>query len=340
MFFLLFFEITTVTYAQEINFEKQIDFLLSIKTKKTFNGIILITQNGKAKYHKTFGYSDLNTKEPLNFADQFVIGSISKQFTAVLVLREFDKGHLELFTPIRKYLPELKQNWADTITIHQLLTHTHGIVQLDKPTIFRPGTEYAYSQIGYDLLAKIIEKTSGKSFVTLSKDLFIKCGMKYTFHPDSKNYKNLVKGYTEDEDDKIVLENNSLQNYVAAGAFISNCTDLNLWNEQFYGGKLLKKETMEMLEKKQKNAIRNHPIFGATDYGYGITIDNKEELLQFGQTGYCPGFVSMNFYFPKTRTSLIMFESIAYDTDKIKKTFYYHTEILKILRNELKKSQY
>ncbi|MDR7210049.1 serine hydrolase domain-containing protein [Flavobacterium piscis] len=336
LFLLLFYKITATTYAQKIAFEKQIDSLISVKTAKPFNGIIFISQKGKTKYSKTQGYSDLNKKTLLNLTDQFVIGSISKQFTAVLVLREFDKGRLELFIPIHKYLPELKQNWADTVTIHQLLTHTHGIVQLDKPTIFKPGTQYSYSQIGYDLLAQIIEKTSGKSFVELSTDLFTKCRMDYTFHPDFKNYKNLVKGYTETENGKIEFENKSFQNYVAAGSFISNCKDLNLWNREFYGGKLLKKETIKTLETKQKNAVRNHPVFGITAYGYGITIDQKEEILQFGQTGYSSGFISMSYYFPKTKTSVIVLENIAYDTNEIKKTFYYHTEILKIIRNEIK----
>jgi len=85
------------------------------------------------------------------------------------VLREFDKGNIDLFTPIKKYLPELTQSWADTVTIHHLLTHMHGISQLDKPTTFKVGTQYSYSQIGYELLAKIIERTSGKSFAELSR---------------------------------------------------------------------------------------------------------------------------------------------------------------------------
>lgn len=60
----------------------------------------------------------------------------------------------------------------------------HGIIELNEATLFKAGTQYAYSQIGYDLLAKIIEKTSGKIFAELSKKLFEKCGMNSTFHPD------------------------------------------------------------------------------------------------------------------------------------------------------------
>ncbi|MNX88263.1 D-alanyl-D-alanine carboxypeptidase precursor [compost metagenome] len=333
---LLFFLILSVSYGQQLNFANQIDSLIADKKTKPFNGILLISQKGKTKYSKIYGYSDIDKKKDLKFNDQFVIGSISKQFTAVLVLREFDKRQLDLSTPIRNYLPELTQSWADTVTVHHLLTHMHGIVQLDEPTTFKVGTQYSYSQIGYDLLAKIVEKASDKTFAELSKNLFKECGMKNTFHPDQREYKNLVKGYTENENGKIEFETKTFQNYVAAGSFISTAEDLSIWNKIFYSGKLLKGETMKMLETKQKGAVRNHPIFGITEYGYGITVDTKDSILQYGQTGFAPGFVSMNYYFPKTQTSVIVLENIAYDTDDLKKTFYYHTEILKIIRTEIK----
>ena len=136
---------------------------------------------------------------------------------------------------------------------------------------------------------------------------------------------------------KIEFETKTFQNYVAAGSFISTVNDLKIWNSLFYNGKLLKSKTMKLLETKQKGAVRDHPIFGITEYGYGITIDTKENILQFGQTGFSPGFISMNFYFPKTQTSVIVLENVAYETDDLKKTFFYHTEILKVIRNEIKK---
>ena len=336
IFILVILTTINVPFGQQSSFVTQIDTLISSKTTKPFNGIILISQKGKTKYSKMYGYSDIDKKKVLRSNDQFVIGSISKQFTAVLVLREFEKGHLDLSTPIHKYLPELTQSWADTVTVHHLLIHMHGITLIDKPTTFKVGTQYSYSQIGYDLLAKIIEKTSGKSFAELSKNLFKECGMNNTFHPDNKEYTNLVKGYTETKSGKMKFENETFQNYVAAGSFLSTAKDLNIWNKIFYSGKLLENETMKMLETKQQGAVRNHPIFGITEYGYGITIDTKENILQLGQTGFAPGFVSMSYYFPKTQTSVIVLENIAYDTDDLKKTFYYHTEILKIIRNEIK----
>lgn len=335
IFFFSFLFLTTA-YGQRSYIK--IDSLLSASSNKPFNGIILISEDGKPAYSKKFGYSDLDKKEILEFDNQFVIGSVSKQFTAVLVLREFDKKGLKLSVSIRNYLPELNQSWADSVTVHHLLTHMHGITQLDQPTVFKAGSQYSYSQIGYDLLAKIVEKTSGKSFAALSQELFEECGMKHTFHPEVKKYKKLVKGHTEAENGNIEFEEKTFQNYAAAGSFISTAEDLTIWNKLLYSGKLLKKRTMKLLKTKQQGAVRNHPIFGITEYGYGITVDTKDNILQFGQTGFAPGFVSMNYYFPKNKMSVIVLENIAYDTHDYKKTFLYHTAILKIIRAEIKSS--
>lgn len=314
--------------------ETKIDSLLITYKQKPFNGNILIARNGKIEYSKYNGYSDLENTILLDANSQFVIGSISKQFTATIVLREYDNQHIELFVPIRNYLPELSQSWADTVTVHHLLTHTHGIIALDKPTLFSVGTAYNYSQIGYDLLAQIAEKASGKSFAELSSELFALCGMKATFYPDLKGYNHLAKGYIED-DNTLIYTDQSFQYYPAAGAFISTVNDLMLWNEKLFEGKLLKEKTFEMMTSKQKNAVRNHPIFGFTEYSYGITIDDNNNQIQWGQTGLVPGFVSMNFYFPKTRTSVIVLGNVSYNPDDVKKTFEYHMDVLDIVQKTL-----
>lgn len=316
--------ISSISYGQ---FTEKIDSLIAAKTSKPFNGIIIVAQDKNAIYTKIYG--NVDGKVPLKLNDQFVIGSISKQIAAVMVLQEYDKGHLQLHVPIRQYLPKLKAKWADSVTIHQLLTHTHGITKLDAPLSFKAGTQYAYSQIGYQLLSDIIEKTSGKSFAMLSAELFERCKMTYSFHPAIKKYKNLVKG---NENGKQISEKESLENYVAAGSFISTATDLLLWNNALHNGHLLKESTYRLMMTKQKNAVRQHPIFGVTEYGYGITVSNKDNILQVGQTGFAPGFISMNFYFPAKKTSVILLDNMAWDTDDLTKTFHYHLEILKILK--------
>lgn len=314
------------------NTVERIDSLITSSTKKPFNGIILISQNGFTKYVKVTGFSDFEKMKPLKFDNQFVIGSISKQITAVLLLREYEKGRVELKIPIRNYLPELKQSWADTVTVYHLLTHMHGITELDEPLEFEPGTKYSYSQIGYELLSRIVEKTSGKSFASLSAALFKKCKMYNTFHPDIKRYNNLVKGYTEQENGKLAVENKTFQNHAAAGSFISTAHDLLLWNNNLHGGKLLSSKTYDLMVSKKPGALRNHPIFGVVEYGYGITVGKPDGILQLGQTGFAPGFVSMDFYFPDTKTSVIALDNVVWDEKDMKKVFTYHSQILEIIR--------
>ena len=210
------------------------------------------------------------------------------------------------------------------------------IIDLNKEFEFHPGTSYHYSQIGYDLLAKIIEKTSKKSFVNLSKELFDKCHMKSTFHPDNIEYKNLVTSYTEQENGEIEIETKSFQNFPAAGSFVSTAEDLLLWNNCFYGGKILKRATLDLLTTIQKGAVRDHPIFGETKYGYGITVTNTDDVIHYGQTGFAPGFVSMKYYFPESKISVVVLENVAYDTDDLKKTFHFHLEILELVKLNLK----
>lgn len=319
--------------TKQVDGPAAMDALLSAETKKPFNGIVFVSENGISKFSKTYGRPYFDKPSPFKFDDQFVVGSISKQFTAVLVLKEYEKGRVKLHIPIKTYLPDLAESWADTVTVHHLLTHMHGIIALDKPLTFKPGTQYAYSQIGYDLLAKITEKTSGKSFAEQSKHMFKKSKMYNTFHPGLKGYRNLVPGYTENEKGQIEPEGDTFENYVAAGSFISTAHDLVIWNKCLHEGKLLSGSTYKLMMNKQKGAVRNHPIFGVVEYGYGITVDTNDGILQLGQTGFCPGFVSMNFYFPKTKTSIIALENVVWDENNLKKTFGYHSELLKIIRS-------
>ena len=312
---------------------KSIDSLLVSNKEKLFNGIILIAKNGKTEYLKMKGFSDFGEKTPFKINDRFVVGSVSKQFTAAIILREYDNRRLDLHVPIRKYLPDMLENWADTVTTHHLLTHTHGIISLDKPTLFPVGTQYDYSQIGYDLLAKIAEKVSGKSFPELSNELFEICKMENTFHPEKSAGKNLVKGYIENNEGKLEYTDESLNQYPAAGTFISSAEDLVLWNQLFFEGQFLKNNSFKYMTTKQDKAIRNHPIFGITEYGYGITVNDNDGIIQWGQTGYAPGFASMNFYFPQKKISVIVLENIIYDTDDIMKTYHYHVQILNLVRD-------
>ncbi|MDW7695930.1 serine hydrolase domain-containing protein [Flammeovirgaceae bacterium SG7u.111] len=310
----------------------------SIINEQKFNGVILVSADSIDIYSKAIGFSNLENETKLNINDQFVIGSISKQITAVLVLREYDKGNLELDDSIGKYLTQIEQPWTKEVTIHHLLTHTHGIVDLNKPLEFEQGSQFHYSQLGYELLAQILEKVTEKSFEQLSTDLFENYGLKNTFHPNNKKYGHLVKGYEENENRILVFAENSLDNYVPAGSFISNASDLKKWNENLYSGKLVKKETLKLMTTKY--ATRTHPIFETVEYGYGLLFKDEEQNIQVGALGYAPGFVSACYHYPKENMNLIVLENTANNLDDFRQTFKVHTEIMELIKKRTHNNVY
>ncbi len=318
-----------------LDLSSQID---SILKKQKFNGVILISSDSTTVYSKAIGFSDLENETTLNLKDQFVIGSISKQITAVLILREYEKGKINLDDTIDQYLTEIIQPWAKKVTIHQLLTHTHGIVDVNKPLEFEQGSKFHYSQLGYELLAQILQKITSQTFESLSTDFFHEYGFDNTFHPNSKKYKQLVKGYEENENRVLVFATNSLDNFVPAGGFISNAIDLKKWNEKLYSGQLVSKKTLELMSTRF--ATRIHPIFETVEYGYGLLFKEREQNIQIGALGYAPGFASACYHYPQTNMNLIVLQNTASHLDDFKQTFKVHIEIMKLIKTQTPNNVY
>lgn len=336
--FVYFTSCQTIGQEKNKNYSELTLRIDSIIINNSFNGVVLLTKDSNTIYSKSIGYSNLEKKTPMVLNDQFVIGSISKQITAVLILREYEKNKIGLNDTINQYLTEIHQSWANEVTIHQLLTHTHGIIDLDKPLEFKQGSQFHYSQVGYELLAQILQIVTGQTFENLSTELFQKYGLNNTFHPNNKKYKHLVKGYEENENGILVFATNSLDNYVPAGGFISDVADLKKWNEKLYSGQLVRKETLELMSTKY--ATRIHPIFEIVEYGYGLLFKDGEQNIQIGALGYAPGFVSACYYYPQTNMNLVVLENTANNLDDFKQTFKVHTEIMELIKKRTPNNVY
>ncbi len=184
-YFLLVFLIPFRSSSQE----KQIDSLFTVQ--KDFCGVVLVAENGKPVYHKAFGYREFASQITLQTSDIFELASVSKQFTAMIIMMLKEKGKLSYDDLAEKYLDIPYKG----ITIRHLLTHTSGLPDyqdiMDKywdkskvagnpdcieylnkyapPKLFEPGTKYTYSNTGYLLLASIAEKASGKDFIDMCR---------------------------------------------------------------------------------------------------------------------------------------------------------------------------
>lgn len=320
--------------AQEPAYARSIDSLIRSKDNpRPFSGVIMIRQHGKTKYSRAYGLANAATKKPLKVEDQLSILSNSKQMTAVLVLQEVEKGRIDLHMPIRKYLPELRQGWADTVTVDQLLNHTGGVVMPDMPLAFRPGTQFQYSNAGYTLLAEITEHTTGKSYAAQITALFRKHGMQHSLFPGKTNQGGLVMGYRHRKDGGIDPVKGIVfgPEQVPYGGLISTAGDLSLWNQLLHTGKLLRPETYQLMVHYH---IKNrHPVFGEQEigYGYGLRINDEGPVKEYGHTGYAAdqGFTALNLYYPATNTSVVILENQAYEDFDI--AYFYEAAIRKIV---------
>ncbi len=313
---------------------RRIDSLVTFDhTSQPFNGVILVKYANKEVYSKAFGYANRERKIRLRKDSQFYIGSISKQITAVLALQQVQAGGLALDSPIHRYLPQLSMPWADSVTIYHLLSHTSGIKALDKPLAFTPGSTFAYSNLGYELLAQCIEKSAGLPFANLSNMLFKQCKMEHSAFPDTYQGQGLVTGYTL-YGDTLQAEHGDLSGHAASGTFISTTEDLARWNICLHGkrhsGTLLDQRSYTAMTTPIDLSFREHPAFGKMYYGYGITWVAQDDREYTGQTGTIPGFVCMDFFDPSRHLSVVVLENTARYPGDVEHLFYFHKEILRI----------
>jgi D-alanyl-D-alanine carboxypeptidase len=299
---------------QNDDYSAKIDSLIQTTSPRSFNGVILITQKGKTKYSKAFGYSDFGNKIPLTINDNFMILSNSKPVTAVLILKEVEKGKIDLQSPVRKYLPDLPQSWADTVTIHHLLNMSSGITEINKPLSFKPGTGYLYHNANYTMLGHIFEKVTGESFINAANSLFndLKMNNSYCLEED-KIQSKIINGYINTNNVFKLKERKILggpwRDFIPAGGVVSTLKDLNIWNTKLHKGKVLKPETYKLMTNY--SITGQTTVFGSEKigYGYGIYNSNKTSVKYLGHGGKGQGFASVNIYFPKKDVSVIVLEN-------------------------------
>ena len=266
-----------------------------------FNGAALVAVNGKVIFKKAYGEVNFESGTPAEVDTRFPIYSISKQFTSLLIMQLIEKGKISLQGTLSEYYPDYRKDTGNKITIHNLLTHTHGITPPDWNEIpgdkvfsfkqlilekfgndleFEPGMGFHYG-IGHVILAGIIEKITGKSFQTVMKENILDpLGMKNTgFIEDATKIGNLASSYKK-EDGKIVKRvGRNLSQVIGASGMYSTVEDLYKWDQALYGNKLLSQKYIE-------NMYIPHNPQWSRPYGYGWDIselkvgDNTKKIVQ------------------------------------------------------------
>ena len=331
-FFILFLLFTNKAFSQE---EKLDSFFAA---QKDFSGVVLIAEGGKAVYHKAFGYREFADQIPLQTSDIFELASVSKQFTAMIIMMLKEKGLLNYDDSVSKYLLIPYKG----ITIRHLLTHTSGLPDyqdiMDKywdkskvagnpdcieylnkyapPKHFAPGEKYEYSNTGYMLLGSIAEKASGKDFIDLCRNwIFRKLKMKSTdirTLEEKKATRNFAIGhvYVEERNKWVRADSFPSSNYTiwlgnrkGPGRVSSTASDLLKWDQALYTEKLIKQSTLQEAFTPMK--LNDGTI---SNYGFGWEIKNDPSFGKIVQhDGDNPGYKTQIIrYIDKKKTIILL----------------------------------
>ena len=306
---------------------------------RPFNGVILIARNDQIIYQKAsgpFGAPKINS--------QFGIASISKQFTATIILDLVDQGLIDINQPIKNYLPDLKDDWTELVTIKNLLNHSSGIVDIGKPLAFIPGSNFEYSPgLTFYLASIIAKRISKKTYEELLNELFKKANMREsaTFFTVNMNenyhkYHRLAKAFVEKQGN--IIEVTELSDHgklydhswIPGGGIISTAKDLLNWNLALHNQKLLSQNSYK--EMITASITRNHPRYQKIGYGLGIHILDKDGYLEISHGGYIEAYCTILIYYPKTKISVIILENIAWDKNGTRSASKIHEDIREVIR--------
>ncbi len=329
--------ICTSLGAQKINYTKIDSIIQSAVTHHQFNAVVLIAEKGKVKYEKAFGYREFAQQAVLKKTDIFELASVSKQFTAMVIMMLKEKGLLQYDDPVEKYLTIPYKG----ITIRNLLTHTSGLPdyqdimdqhwdkskvagnediiaylnQYAPPKLFEPGTKYTYSNTGYVLLASIAEKASGRDFIEFANtEIFHKLGMKHTAIrtlAQKAAVKNFAIGhiYVKEKNAFIRADSFPSSNYTiwlgnrkGPGRISSTAEDLLKWDQALYTDKLISQQTLE--EAFTPMQLKDGKL---SSYGFGweIIADNPSGKIVW-HNGDNPGYKTEIIRFLGKKATLII----------------------------------
>ena len=301
----------------------------SLFAQKRFNGSISVMQNGEILYQKEHGFEDFKTQSKLDSSSVFAIASVSKQFTAALILLQQEQKKLHVNDPVSKYLTDFQKPKFDKVTINQLLNHTSGLNDFGENLQFESGSDYSYSNKGYNYLGEIVAKVSGKTFDQNTKELFEKAGMKNSSTASvfqGKDFASANIGTVQNAQQVENMPKRLAEKSIgtAAGGILSTVSDLHKWNESLYSGKIINAESLAQFKKNY--ITRKHYILGNVGYGYGIMMNQQKPEAYF-HSGYVKGAPSLLIYYPETKTSVVILSNFANENLGKESIFVPHKEV-------------
>lgn len=322
----------SILYSQDFDKEKLNTYFNTLEQGNKFMGSIAISQNENLIYTHSVGFSNIETQTKSDQNTTYRIGSISKTFTATLIMKAIELKQLKLNQTLDQFYPEISN--AKKITIEQLLNHSSGIhdftVHPDyfewstKPksekemveiitkggSDFAPGSQHDYSNSNYVLLTYILEKINKLSYDEILKKYITKpIGLQNTYFDTKSNstdhecnsYKFLGSWEIQPKTDPSVP--------MGAGGIVSTPSDLVKFSDALFAGKIIHQDSVERMKKMENG------------YGLGLFQSDFEDKLGWGHTGGIDGFSSEFIYFPKENLSFaIISNGVNFKTSELVNT--------------------
>ena len=317
LFILLVFAYSIFSYAQTKNFENLDKLLNEFESENKVMGTVSVIKNGKEVYQKNLGFTNLKTKRAPNKFTKYRIGSITKTFTATIILQLVDERKITLNTLLKEYFPKLPN--ANKITIEDLLRHQSGLTNItqdknirswiSKPqtrkqmmdrfikngTVFEPKEKSSYSNTNFAILSYIAEKIDKKSFATILQDRIIKpLDLKRTEFGKSINPKNneALPYYFENNKWNFIDMQTHMSAPMGAGAITSTALDISTFYTNLFSKKLISEKSLKELMTIKKG------------FGLGVTKFSFKGLEIYGHDGGIDGFQSIALYIPKKKVAI------------------------------------
>jgi len=316
---------------------------------RQFNGAALVAENGKVVYKGAFGMANMEWDIPNAPDTKFRLGSITKQFTATVILQLVEQGKIKLDGKLSDYLPDYRKDTGEKVTIHHLLTHTSGIPSYTSlpgffenvsrnpykvadfvkkyasgDLEFEPGSKFSYNNSGYFLLGAIIERVTGKTYEqVLKENIFDPLGMKNSGydHYDTILPKRAA-GYRLTPNGYVNAPYLDMSLPYAAGSLYSTVEDLYLWDQALYTDKLL---------TAQSKALMYKPFLELYAYGWVVRDAsfkvNGQPVSLITHDGGINGFQTRIARYPKEKNLIVLLDNTSGEylerlSDSIAKLLY------------------
>jgi D-alanyl-D-alanine carboxypeptidase len=313
---------------------------------KGYIGLSLaIFRDGKIVLAKGYGKRSLEPAAPVEADTPFAIGSITKQFACACIFLLAEEGKLSVRDPVAKYFPDLSR--ARDITLYELMCHTSGYpdyypldfvdrrmrepITADKlihdyaagKLDFDPATRWSYSNTGYFILGRVVEKVSGEPFGTFLERRILKpLKMEHSSFEPNAEEPGLARGYTSFALGPPEPAGQEAPGWIyAAGGLYASASDLVRWDLGLVEGKVLKPESYHLMTTPVKLATGK-----TAEYGCGLVVRRQNGETVLAHNGAVSGFLAYNAVVPRTRSGVVLLSNAEY-----KSPGPLHAELLTLL---------